>query len=77
MDTIELIIQIIEYLRYIVLGNMDKIENNKTVELLRLSVNEMSDIMLDIYIEWKEKQSSTPSDCGLQSKECLAYERWN
>lgn len=46
---------------------MDKIENNKTIELLRHSVNEMSDIMLDIYIEWKEKQSTTPSDC-----ECMA-----
>ena len=46
---------------------MDKIENNKTIELLRHSVNEMSDIMLDIYIEWKEKQSTTSSDC-----ECMA-----
>ena len=46
---------------------MDKFENSKTIELLRHSVNEMSDIMLDIYIEWKEKQSTTPSDC-----ECMA-----
>lgn len=46
---------------------MDKIENNKTIELLRHSVNEMSEIMLDIYFEWKKKQSTTLSDC-----ECLA-----
>ena len=43
---------------------MDKLNS---IELLKHSVNEMSDIMLDIYIEWKEKQSSTPSDC-----ECMA-----
>ena len=46
---------------------MDKIENNKTLELLRHSVNELSDIMLDIYIEWKKEQSTTLSDC-----ECMA-----
>lgn len=41
--------------------------NNKTIEQLRHYVNDMSDIMLDIYIEWKEKQSTIPSDC-----ECMA-----
>lgn len=43
---------------------MDKTES---IKLLRHSVNEMSDIMLGIYIEWKEKRSTTPSDC-----ECMA-----
>lgn len=43
---------------------MDK---TKTIEDLRHTIEEMSDIMLDIYIEWKEKQSTTPSDC-----DCMA-----
>ena len=43
---------------------MDKI--NK-IELLRHSVISMSDIMLEIYIEWKNAQTSLPTDC-----ECMA-----
>ena len=46
---------------------MYKIENNKTTELLRHSVNEMSDIMLEIYTAWKSHQIIPPTDC-----ECMA-----
>ena len=46
---------------------MDKIENNKTIELLRHSVNEVSEIMLKIYKEWKDNQTTELSDC-----ECMA-----
>lgn len=43
---------------------MDK---TNTIELLRHTINEMSDIMLEIYKEWKASQTTTLSDC-----ECMA-----
>ncbi len=46
---------------------MDKIENNKTIELLRHSVNEVSEIMLEIYKEWKDNKTTKLTDC-----ECMA-----
>ena len=38
-----------------------------TIELLRKTIDEISDIMLQIYIDWKRSQTETPSDC-----ECMA-----
>ena len=46
---------------------MNKLDNNKTIELLRHSVNEVSEIMLEIYKEWKDNQNTKLSDC-----ECMA-----
>lgn len=43
---------------------MDK---TNTIELLRHSVNVMSDIMLEIYTAWKSNQTTPPTDC-----ECMA-----
>ena len=43
---------------------MDK---TNTIELLRHSVNKMSEIMLEIYTAWKNNQTTPPTDC-----ECMA-----
>lgn len=41
--------------------------NTNTIELLRHTIKEMSDIMLEIYKDWKNNQTTTLSDC-----ECMA-----
>jgi hypothetical protein len=43
---------------------MDK---TNTIELLKHTIEELSDIMLEIYKEWKDNQTTTLSDC-----ECMA-----
>ncbi len=43
---------------------MDK---TNSIEQLRHSVNEISDVMLEIYKEWKDNQTTIPTDC-----ECMA-----
>jgi len=43
---------------------MDK---TNTIELLRYTINDISDIMLEIYKGWKDNQTATLSDC-----ECMA-----
>ena len=42
-------------------------DNTNTIELLRHSVNKMSEIMLEIYTAWKSNQTTPPTDC-----ECMA-----
>ena len=42
-------------------------DNTNTIELLRHTIKEMSDIMLEIYKEWKDNQATKLSDC-----ECMA-----
>ena len=41
--------------------------NTNTIVLLRHSANEISEIMLEIYKDWKDNQATTLSDC-----ECMA-----
>ncbi len=43
---------------------MDK---TNTIELLRQSIDKMSNVMLEIYTEWKSNQTIPPTDC-----ECMA-----
>lgn len=46
---------------------MDKSYITNITEQLRHSVNEISEIMLEIYKEWKDSQTTQPTDC-----ECMA-----
>lgn len=42
-------------------------DNTNTIELLRHTIKDMSDIMLEVYKDWKDNQTTTLSDC-----ECMA-----